>query len=59
MAEVMLFILLIVLGLGVFFLLYGKIRGCEDVMDDLPALIINIIILIIVVLAAIYCQTRL
>ena len=54
---IMLFILLIVLGLGVFFLLYGKIRGRDDVMDDLPALIINIIILIIVVLAAIYCQT--
>jgi len=54
---IMLFILLIVLGLGVFFFLYGKIRGRDDVMDDLPALIINIIILIIVVLAAIYCQT--
>ena len=54
---IMLYILLITLGLSVFFFLYGKIRGRDDVMDDWPALIINLIILIIVVLMAIYCQT--
>ena len=59
MINYMLFILLCALGLGVFFIIYGILRGDKGVMDDLPAFIINMIFLIIVIVMAILTEKRL